>query len=320
MKPSLKEIVADFLGFEMAIVQEMAYKAPKTYRHYKIPKKRGGLRTIYHPSKETKSLQYTLMHLLEAVLEPHPCAMAFKRGFSSPLRRNAEAHAKHPFTLRIDFKDFFPSITPDDLFSAIEHPDNPKRQELTADDREFLVNVFFIRYADGRLGLPIGAPSSPLLSNGVMRWLDVAIDTYAKQHEFIYTRYADDLVFSTNRKDESKPFLEGLRAVINSSPHPKPTINESKTMFMSRNARRVVTGLIISPDSSISIGRDKKRLLRKYLNDFKYNRLDKPKTHYLQGYLAFILDVEPALYDRLCLKYGAELLLLALKQRGDRAI
>jgi hypothetical protein len=317
MNPSLKGIVADFLGFDVAVVDGMAYKAPKTYRHYKIPKKRGGLRTIYHPSKETKSLQYTLMHLLESVLEPHPCAMAFRRGLSSPLRLNAEAHAKYPFSLRIDFRDLFPSINPNDLYSTIQHPDNPRRLDLTDDDKDFLLKVCFIKHFDGRMGLPIGAPSSPLISNGVMRYLDAAIDVYAKQHEFVYTRYADDLIFSTNRKGESKPFLEGLRAVISSCHNPRPAINELKTMFMSRNAKRVVTGLIINPDGSISIGRDNKRHLRKYLNDFKYGRLDRPKSHYLQGYLAFILDVEPALYDRLCLKYGAELLLDALKQRGD---
>jgi RNA-directed DNA polymerase len=249
-----------------------------------------------------------------------PALLLSRRQRHGLRRHRREAHAKYPYSFRIDFKDFFPSINPDDLYCAIEHPDNQKRLELTVDDKEFLLNVFFIRNADGRLGLPIGAPSSPILSNGVMRSLDVAIDTFSKQHEFVYTRYADDLVFSTNRKDESKPFLEGLRTVIANSQHPKPIINEQKTMFMSRNARRVVTGLIINPDSSLSIGRGKKRHLRKYLNDFKYGKLDKPKTHYLQGYLAFILDVEPSLFDRLCLKYGAELLLLALKQRGDRAI
>jgi RNA-directed DNA polymerase len=102
MKLSLQELVADFLGFELSVIQKLAHKAPKTYVHYKIPKRRGGgVRTIYHPSKETKSLQYALMHLLHVVLEPHPCAMAFKKGFSSPLRRNAEMHAKYPYSVRL---------------------------------------------------------------------------------------------------------------------------------------------------------------------------------------------------------------------------
>jgi len=319
MNQSLKELVADFLGFEVSVIELMAQKAPKTYVHYKIPKRRGGgFRTIYHPSRETKSLQYALMHLLHVVLEPDPCAMAFKKGFSSPLRRNAEIHAKFPYSIRVDFKDFFPSLTADDLFAAIQNSANPNRLELDPDDKTFLTNVFFIRGKDGRLGLPIGAPSSPLLSNGIMRELDVSISDYAKLHEFAYTRYADDLVFSTHKKGESKPFFEGLRLLIERCQNPKAIINESKTRFMSRNSRRVVTGMIITPNGSISIGRNNIRTLRKWLHDFREARLDISKIHSLQGYLAFILDVEPALFDRLCLKYGAELLLNALKQRGDR--
>jgi hypothetical protein len=318
MRPSLVQLVTDFLGLDRSTVEEMAQKAPITYRHYQIRKKRGGFRTIYHPSKETKSLQYALMHLLGKVLEPDSSAMAFRRGFESPLRKNAEAHAQFPYTLRIDFKDFFPSITPDDLFAAMEGPNNPAKMQLSFDERAFLKQVFFVRQKDGNLGLPIGAPASPLLSNAVMRSLDLAIKDYATRHDFVYTRYADDLVFSTATKGVSRDFLTGLRAVIANSEHPKPTINEPKTLFMSRNARRVVTGLTINPDGTLSIGRKPKRYLRRLLNHFRYRRLDDHEKHSLQGHLAFILDVEPGLYNRLCQKYGAGLVLDALKQRGDK--
>jgi len=318
-KPLIKN-VAEFLGFELAVVIEMAGKAQRTYRHYKIPKKKKGLRTIYHPSKETKSIQYALMHLLAETLKPHDCAFAFKLGLSSPLRKNAETHARFAYSLRIDFKDFFPSIKPDDLLAAITDPGNPKKMELLPEDREFLSQVFFVKLADGSLGLPIGAPSSPMLSNGVMRSLDVEIDAFAKNREFVYTRYADDLIFSTAQKGASKAFLEGLRQVISKSEHPRLTINEGKTLFMSRNCRRVVTGMTIDPGGTISVGRVRKRFIRKLLNDFAHGSLIMKQPHILQGNLAFILDVEPRFYDRLCLKYGADLVLRALRQRGDRQI
>jgi len=307
MSKPLINSVAEFLGFELAVVMEMAGKAQRTYRHYKIPKKKRGLRTIYHPSRETKSIQYALMHILAGTLKPHDCAFAFKPGLSSPLRKNAETHARFAYSLRIDFKDFFPSIKPEDLFAAITDPGNPKGLELLPGDNEFLSQAFFVKLADGSM-----------LSNGVMRSLDVAIDAFAKNREFVYTRYADDLIFSTAQKGASKAFLDGLRQVISQSENPRLTINEEKTLFMSRNCRRVVTGMTIDPSGTISIGRARKRFIRKLLNDFKHGSLIMKQPHILQGNLAFVLDVEPRFFDRLCLKYGADLVMSALHQRGDR--
>ena len=319
MSKPLINTVAEFLGFEISVVTEMAGKAQRTYRHYKIPKKKRGLRTIYHPSKETKSIQYALMQILAETLTPHDCAFAYKPGLSSPLRKNAETHARFAYSLRIDFKDFFPSIKPADLFAAITDAGNPKKIDLLPEDREFLSQAFFVKVADGSLGLPIGAPSSPMLSNGVMRSLDIAIDAFAKNREFVYTRYADDLVFSTAQKGASKAFLDGLRPLLSKCEHPRLTINEEKTLFMSRNCRRVVTGMTIDPNGTISIGRARKRFIRSLLNEFKHGGLIMKQPHILQGNLAFILDVEPRFYNRLCLKYGADLVSRALRQRGDRA-
>ena len=320
MSRPLIQSVAMFLGFDLNVVAEMAARAPTTYRHYKIPKKSKGLRTIYHPSKETKSIQYALMHILSQTLEPHSCSFGFKAHFSSPLRRNAEKHAGFPYTLRVDFKDFFPSIKPEDLFAAMTDVNNPGRMDLPPVDKTFLSQALFAKQPDGSLGLPIGAPTSPMVSNGVMRHLDSEIESYAKLREFIYTRYADDLVFSTSRKGVSKAFLDGLRVVIANSKFPRPQINEDKTLFMCRNCRRVVTGMTIDPNGTISVGRFRKRLIRKLLNDFRYGKLeDAKKKHALQGNLAFILDAEPHFYDRLCLKYGADVVLSALRQRGDKS-
>jgi hypothetical protein len=318
MKESLIQMVAEFLAFDVQTLGDLAAKAQSTYRHYKIPKKRGGERTIYHPSKTTKGLQYALMHLLKETLPPHECAKAFVRGLSSPLRKNAEAHAGLPYTLRIDFKDFFPSIRPDDLVAAIEGGTTLAKRVLSAEEQTFLTQVLFVRYRDGLLGLPIGAPSSPMVSNAIMRSLDESIQTYALSHDFVYTRYADDLIFSTAAKGASKPFLDGLREIVGKSPHPKLTINEKKTLFMSRNSRRAITGLIISPDGTLSIGRSLKRRLRALVNDFQNGKLQEHDKHRLQGYLAFVLDVEPGFYNRLCQKYTGRVLEHALKQIGNR--
>jgi RNA-directed DNA polymerase len=124
-------------------------------------------------------------------------------------------------------------------------------------------------------------------------------------------------VFSTNQRNVSKAFLNGLRQIIAKSEHPCLELNEQKTLYMARNCRRAVTGLIIGPDGSLSIGRKRKRYIRKLLKDRRNKKLSEKEEHRLQGHLAFILDVEPSFYDRLCLKYGAEDVNDALKQRGN---
>jgi RNA-directed DNA polymerase len=82
-----------------------------------------------------------------------------------------------------------------------------------------------------------------------------------------------------------------------------------------RNCRRAVTGLIITPNGDISVGRKNKRMLKALLCQFSHGNISQENTAYLQGYLAFLLDVEPAYFNRLALKYGADVVDRALSRR-----
>lgn len=85
------------------------------------------------------------------------------------------------------------------------------------------------------------------------------------------------------------------------------TLNSSKTKFCSRKGRRVVTGLFISPNGTIAIGRDKKRYVKSQIHRVASGTVtDSRELKKLRGYLAFIADVEPAFYGRLVVKYGSE--------------
>ena len=123
----------------------------------------------------------------------------------------------------------------------------------------------------------------------------------------IYTRYADDIVFSSNEKGACKKFYQGLKKILKNTKSPNLKVNTIKTVFTSRGTKRVITGLHICPDGRVSIGRRNKRYIKKLIYDFKGNSLDSNQRKYLSGYLSFILDVEPDFYNRLALKYGAEL-------------
>lgn len=314
MKTLIDSIVL-LTGLEKSEVRSIADKAPRNYRKYNIPKKRGGVRRIFHPAKETKLLQYAAIDLLISKMPVHEAAVGFIPGLRSPLRSNASRHAKNAFLLRVDFEDFFPSIRPTDFFSALDAAPLALDFEISAQDRDFLEKILFVRYPDTNMGLPVGAPTSPVVSNVIMLSLDREIQSLAERLEATYTRYADDLIFSTAVKDTSATILAELVKILDAVTEPRVSLNRSKTCFMSRNCRRAVTGLIITPSGEISIGRKNKRMLKALLCQSKYKKLDDAGSAYLQGYLAFLLDVEPSYFNCLAMKYGADVVDRALKRR-----
>ena len=306
--------LSEFCGLDEQEISRLADRAPNTYKKYYIDKKRGGKRQISHPSKETKLLQYALLQILGPSLHVHQSAFGFVRGLKSPLRENVKRHLDHNFFIKMDIEDFFPSIRPDDIFNALESAKNPIPIILTPDERDLLTKTVFIRSSAGQLGLPIGGVASPILSNSIMYDLDEKFEALAAKSEFVYSRYADDLVFSTNRKNASTDLLAQVKSLLTKTKSPSLRLNNKKTRFMSRNSRVAITGLIITPEHEVSIGRKNKRKLKSLVHSYKVGSISKKDRKYLQGYLAFLLDVEPNYYNRLCQKYGSETVNAALER------
>jgi hypothetical protein len=161
-------------------------------------------------------------------------------------------------------------------------------------------------------GLAIGAPSSPCVSNAVMYHLDESAAGLAVQLAGVYTRYADDLVFSTDRVGACREFASAYEALLQSCSSPCLQLNHRKTLYMSKGTRRIVTGLFVTPEGNVSLGRRRKRYLRKLVWDFKNRRLDERQRLQLRGHLAFCLDVEPDYFNRLVVRYGSEAVTCAL--------
>ena len=312
MNDSILKKVSDYLGFDEETVAYLSKIAQTSYKHYKINKKKGGKRTIHHPSKLTKSLQYAIIEIVLRGLSVSDSAIAYKRGVISPTKKNALLHAKYRYSVMLDFQDFFHSIKPRDLFAIMSGDD--KYKNIEKDDKTFLENCLFIKY-NNKKGLAIGAPSSPIVSNVVMYNLDERINSISKivSNDSIYTRYADDIVFSTNQKGKSSEFYNRIRELIKECKTPSLSFNNNKTKFTSRKTKRVVTGLFITPEERISIGRKNKRYIKKLLYDFKNNSIEEQGIKYLNGYLSYILDVEPEFYNRLVLKYGSKTVNSALR-------
>jgi RNA-directed DNA polymerase len=115
----------------------------------------------------------------------------------------------------------------------------------------------------------------------------------AAQHGAIYTRYADDLTFSTPAPGVLNAFPDIVRELASQLPYPRLAVNEDKTIFSSRAGRRVITGVTLTNDQCLSIGRERKRAIRAMYHHMLRGTLDDDAQQVLRGLIAFAEDVEP---------------------------
>jgi len=275
--------------------------AQNSYKKFYIKKKNGSNRTIFQPSKSLKSVQYALINLYFNKLPVHNIVFSYKKGLKSPLRENAKKHLNYKFSLKIDFENFFPSIKFIDLKKTLKS----NGLDFCENDFDLLQKIVFPAKHISQ-GLPIGAPVSPIISNIVMYNLDRKMVYFIKRlnGDNTITRYADDIVFSSNLKKNCTKFYNNLKSYLLDCNSPKLKINDSKTKYLKNGFRKAITGLIITPNLKISIGRKNKRYVKKLVHEYSKNIANEKIINKLKGYLAFILDVEPTFYDSLIMKYG----------------
>lgn len=278
--------------------------APRRYATYPIPKRSGGERLISHPARELKVLQRALVEHFLKDLPVHQCATAYRTGFS--IRQNALPHAGNNPILKMDFTSFFPSISPRDWDAYCDDrglfPDPIERYQT----RQIL---FHASKGTRRMGLAIGAPSSPHLSNLLMFDFDAKISAAVAEDFVTYTRYADDVTFSAKRTGYLVNVEKRLRAVIGKLRWPKNLqVNDAKTVLATTRYHRQVTGLVLTNQGGVSLGRNRKRNLRAAVHWASENKLDVRQLAELAGMLAFVHAVEPEFLERLTEKYGAKLI------------
>jgi retron-type reverse transcriptase len=280
--------------------------APYRYKVYDIPKREPGkTRTIAQPAREVKPLQYWVMENILSRFPVHPAATAYRKGRN--IADNAQPHARHRYICKMDFRNFFPSIKSIDFERFIS--ESKYARDWSEEEIDYLSRILFWRKKRGRdLRLSIGAPSSPLLSNILLYRFDIEVSELCLSRRVAYTRYADDLTFSTNEQGVLFQIEREIPKICTRLKSPRLILNKSKTVHASKKGARRVTGLVLSNDGTVSIGRDKKRLTRAGIHRFVSGRLDDEEAAELAGMVAYIKSVEPAFLYRLSKKYGAEVI------------
>lgn len=273
--------------------------APRRYKDHYIEKRNGrGKRLISQPTKELKFLQRLLLAQELNGLPIHEAAVAYREGYS--IKRHAAPHASARYLLKLDFKDFFPSITADALIHCLMGD-----KQYSETDLWIIANII-CRYDErsGRLKLSIGAPSSPFVSNYVMREFDDKLATFCNLKSVTYTRYADDLALSTSLPHVLDEVKEKISQLLKELPFLELALNNEKTVNVSTKNRRTLVGLTLSNDGHVSVGRNNKRLLRAQLHQASLGLLQPDEIATLRGKLAFLFGVDPKFVNSLCSRYG----------------
>ena len=286
---------------------QIVRSASHRYRTYRISKRTRGYRVINHPTPELKFLQRWLNRNIFSQLPVHDAAFAYKRGVG--ITNNARLHYKNNYLLKIDFSNFFPSIKRKDVKTVLESHLADKLLDLEEEDIGITLDIVCKQGA-----LTIGAPSSPVLSNVILYDFDCFVSTLCEKEQVTYSRYADDLFMSTNQPNKLAKILTVIRQNLQERSSPKLIINEKKTVFTSRKRRRVATGIVLTSDGLLSIGRDKKREIRTLIYLYSTNKLPPDKVSYLKGYLAFAISIEPEFIARVRQKYGENIISQVMRE------
>jgi RNA-directed DNA polymerase len=291
-------LIARDLGIAESYVGGLAKTASHRYFSFKIPKKGGGEREIHHPSRELKLIQRWLAKNVFERLPVHEAVYGYREGRN--IAQHASLHSRHNFLLKLDFTNFFPSILGTDVVNVLRRSADTLSGVITTESDYELIRLLVCRKGC----LTIGAPSSPILSNVVMFEFDRDWATRSEAEGIAYSRYADDLCFSTDKRNLLAGLLEQLRADIARRHSPQLHLNGDKTVFTSRKRLRLVTGLVLTPTKQISVGRARKRTVKSLVYRFTRGLLsDKEKTS-LGGVLSYIRSVEPSFVEALKKKYG----------------
>ncbi len=257
-----KRELALILGVKATFLTHVLYvvKPSSQYSSFTIPKKSGGTRTIFAPSERLRSLQSSLSELLQDCIEEINKAKDADGDFQPTLSHgfvrnrsiitNAMMHLHQKNVLNVDLKDFFDSFN----FGRVRGFFIKNKNFLL--DPHIATVLAQIACYDNRL--PQGSPCSPVITNLITHPLDIRLASLAKANSCTYSRYADDITFSTREKtfparimaEVGGEYIPGKR-LKNQIRRAGFGLNEKKTRIQYKDSRQDVTGLVVNQKPNV---------------------------------------------------------------------
>lgn len=294
--------LAELLGYQPKAISYILFRDRNKYRTFDIPKKNGGVRVIQAPNDKLKLLQTRLALILSDCFDEINIVQGNLKSISHGFRinhsieTNAWEHKNKRYVFNLDLKDFFPSINFGRVrgFFIKNHHFNLSPTIAT----------FIAQIACYENELPQGSPCSPIISNLIGNILDIRLVKLAKKNKCTYSRYADDLTFSTNNKNfpieiaanvKEHEWVIGdkLRTQIDKVGF---AVNDEKTHMQYKTSRQVTTGLIVN--KRVNVKREYYKTARAFshslLNHDKYfiDKETEGSINQLEGILSFIYKIK----------------------------
>jgi hypothetical protein len=258
------------------------------YVQFAIPKRNGGERIILAPKRELKGVQRVLQSLLVERLPVSEHAHGFLRGRS--IATHAAAHVGKRVVVRLDLKDFFPSLHVGRVRGLLiafgySYPvaailatlmTESVRQPVQIGEEIYYVPV-------GSRHTVQGAPTSPGLANAIALPMDRRLAGLARKFGFTYTRYADDLTFSGFDIALSRALIKGVQRIVRAEGF---TLNPEKTRVMTQRGAQRVTGVTVNRERGLS--RRERRKVRAALHRARQGSPDAATHRQLEGKLAYL--------------------------------
>ena len=213
------------------------------YREVKIPKYDGSFRTLSVPDEILKKVQRAILEKLLAYEPVSQYAKAYK--VASGVRKNARPHVGKSKILKLDIEKFFDNI----LYSTVKECVFPP--EKYAEPIRVLLSM--LCYCGDVL--PQGAPTSPAITNIIMREFDETVGAWCGERGVAYTRYCDDMTFSGNF--DEKQIIEVVSEELKKL---GLRLNRRKTAVLTAGRRQIVTGVVVN--GKLNVSKDYKRKIR----------------------------------------------------------
>jgi RNA-directed DNA polymerase len=236
------------------------------YTTFSIAKKKGGTRNISAPSPHLKKIQRTINYYLQAIylIYKPDCSFGFiikPADYSQwhTIVSNASRHTNKKFVMNIDLQDFFPSITAKRVKELFQGSIFQFSEEIS--------NILAL-LCTYQKSLPTGSPASPVISNFICLEMDGELIAFCKEKNITYSRYADDLTFSSDNYF-TKEYVSEIKTIIQKHNF---TINPKKFRIQSSFRQQTVTGLLVN--RRVNVDRKYIRNLRAVLHHWHFKGLD----------------------------------------------
>lgn len=275
------------------LIKTLAHPNSKNrYHSFEIKKKSGGMRTIHAPEQNLKVILQCINLMFQTVFTPHSAAYGFVEGKS--VVDNANLHCGNNYVFNIDLKDFFPSIEIGRILNRLSLPPFNFNKENGREELGNYIawlaceNAIVERVVDGKIQkiakrvLPQGSPLSPMLTNIICERLDRRLTGLAKRFGVKYSRYADDITFSSmqNVYQEEGDFRKELDRIVTDQYF---TINQDKVRLQKSGVRQEVTGITVNEFSNVTKTYVKR--IRLWLSFWERFGTEKAFVLFLNGYI-----------------------------------